>query len=103
MQKPGLVSSRMPSSTRPPTSGFNTDATGTSGGFAQRISTVNRPGSRVGTAAIQPASAMRAVTSYNYVIDFKNIYFGYLWIYCVVLHRMLLQPKDQQPNKDLEA
>jgi hypothetical protein len=37
-----------------------------SAGFAQRISTVNRPGSRVGTAA-SGANAMRAVTAYNYV------------------------------------
>ncbi|XP_046656187.1 intraflagellar transport protein 74 homolog [Daphnia pulicaria] len=36
-----------------------------SAGFAQRISTVNRPGSRVGTAA-SGANAMRAVTAYNY-------------------------------------
>ena len=37
-----------------------------SAGFAQRISTVNRPGSLVGTAA-SGSNAMRAVTAYNYV------------------------------------
>lgn len=37
-----------------------------SAGFAQRMSSVNRPGSRAGTAA-SGANAMRAVTAYGHV------------------------------------
>lgn len=44
-----------------------------SAGFAQRISTVNWPGSRAGTAA-SGASAMRAVTAYSHVSLILSIY-----------------------------
>jgi len=50
MQKPlGSLTSRISSSVRPPTSGFVSADSGPST-LAQRMSAVNRPGTRAGTA-----------------------------------------------------